>query len=163
MARLDADVADLRRRQAVLQDQLEAVGRLRVDQLPPDPVHAHLRHRAVPLDQEGGGRERLLRVWSAATTSLLLAALGLVLLWQGGPVLTPVIVIALVMLVVEAALRRRLLRLVLGFLGVAVAVVAVYAVVSIVLGNLRLGVGLSLLLASVYMAWQTLQEGLRQR
>jgi hypothetical protein len=74
-----------------------------------------------------------------------------------------VIVIAVVMLLVEAVLRRRLIRLILGVLAAALAVVAVYAVVVIALGNLRLGVGLLLLLASGYMAWQTLQEGLRQR
>jgi hypothetical protein len=160
---LDKEVAELRAQQASMQDQLETLGRVPVDQLPPDPVHGHLRHRAVPLDQAGGGRERLLRVWSAATASLLLGALGIVLLWQGGPVLVPVIAIAVVMLLVEAVLRRHLIRLILGVLAAAVAAVAVYAVVVIVLGNLRLGVGLLLLLASVYMAWQTLREGLRQR
>lgn len=119
-------------------------------------MHEHLRHRAVPLSQDAGGQGRLLRVWSAASASLLLAALGVVLIWRGEDVLQEVLVIAVVMLVVEATFRGRLLALAWS---VALDEFAGVAVMLVVVGNLQLGVGILLLLAALYMASQTLREG----
>lgn len=162
-AELAAAVEQLRDRQSRLRRQLEGIDRGMSRDLPVDPVHAHLQHRAQPLTSEDTARGRLLRFWSAASVSILLAALGVVLLVQGTAVLPYVLAIAAVMMVIEAILRGVLLKLVVGVVVLAFLVVGILAIAQIVVGNLRLGFGIALLLAACYMAVQTAREGLATR
>jgi hypothetical protein len=157
-------VEEIRRRQMVVRQQLEGVDLgLAPGPLPVEPVHAHLHHRATPLTQADNVRGRLLRVWSAASASILLAALGILLLVDTTGLLWPIIWIAVAMLVIEAILRRRLASLMLAFAIAAVIAIGLWAVWSLFTGNLRLGFGMALLLAALWMAVQTAREGIRSR
>lgn len=162
---LATHVAQLRTEQARLAAGAERVRDAAASALPQDGPHAHLRRRALPLEHQGatGFRNRLLRVWTAASASLLLATCG-VLLLIGYPSLAPALLtVVTVMLVVEAFLRGKLVQLVVNVALAAIVLVAAYAVVSIILGNIRQGLGLLLLFASAYLGWQTLREGSRTR
>lgn len=161
---LQAAVAQLRAEQATLRQQIEGVG-LGLDDrpLPVEPVHAHLRHRATPISQEDTVRGRLLRVWSAASASVMLAALGILLLAGHSGLLWPIVWIAVAMIAIEALLRRQFLALVTAAAALGLFVLLLYAVWLILTGNLRIGIGSLLILASFYMAVQTAREGIRTR
>ncbi len=163
-AELIAGVEALRAEQATLHQQYEGVS-LGLDErpLPEDPVHAHLRHRATPLRPEDTVRGRLLRVWSAASASIMLAALGVLLLVGHSGLIAPVLWIAVAMIVIEATLRRRLGRLLIGVAVLGLLVLAVWALWAIFTGNLRVGLGWVLILAALYMVGQTAAEGIRTR
>ncbi len=158
------EVEEIRRRQMVVRQQLEGVA-LGLDPrpLPVEPVHSHLRHRAEPMTQDDNVRGRLLRVWSAASASILLAALGILLLFDTTGLLWPIIWIAFAMLVIEAILRRRLASLMMALLIAGLIWLGLWAAWSLFTGNLRMGFGIALLLAAVWMAVQTAREGIRSR
>jgi hypothetical protein len=161
---LQTTVAQLRAEQATLSQQIEGVG-LGLDDrpLPVEPVHAHLRHRATPISQEDTVRGRLLRVWSAASASVMLAALGVLLLAGHSGLLWPIVWIAIAMIAIEALLRRQFLALLTALAMLGILVLLIYAVWLILTGNLRIGIGALLILASFYMAVQTAREGIRTR
>ncbi len=161
---LEHAVEQLRSEQAVIRQQIEGVA-LGLDDvpLPVEPVHAHLRHRATPITQEDTVRGRLLRVWSAASASIMLAALGILLLAGHSGLVAPVFWIAVAMIVIEAILRRRFLNLLIAVLLAGLIFVVGYSLWLIVTGNLRIGIGALLLVASLYMAVQTAREGIRTR
>ncbi|MCU0278033.1 MAG: hypothetical protein MUF33_03190 [Candidatus Nanopelagicales bacterium] len=158
------EVAELRAHRLAVSQQLEGAELgLQPGALPVEPVHAHLHHRSTPLAPEDTVRSRLLRVWSAASASILLAALGILLLVDTTGLLWPIVWIAIAMLVIEAILRRRLASLLMAAGIVALFFIAVWAVWSLFTGNLRIGFGILLLLAAIYMAVQTAKEGIRSR
>ena len=161
---LAEEVEAIRKRQMVVRQQLEGVELgLEAPALPVEPVHAHLRHRAEPMRQDDNIRGRLLRVWSAASASILLAALGTLLLFDTTGLLWPIVWIAFAMLVIEAILRRRLASLMMVVLIVGLIWLGLWAAWSLFTGNLRIGFGIVLLLAAVWMAVQTAREGIRSR
>ncbi|HEX5968158.1 MAG TPA: hypothetical protein VFY88_06775, partial [Intrasporangium sp.] len=65
------------------------------------------------------------------------------------------------MIVIESVLRRRFIQLVVGAAVLALAVVVVWAVASIVLGNLQQGFGVLLILGAIYLGVSTLREAAR--
>ena len=161
---LQVAVSDLRTEQATLRQQLEGIESGISDRpLPTEPVHAHLRHRATPITQADTVRGRLLRVWSAASASVMLAALGVLLLAGHSGLIAPVLWIAVAMIAIEAILRRRFLSLLTAALITGVFVLLLYALWLIVTGNLRVGIGALLIVAALYMAVQTAREGIRTR
>jgi ribosomal protein L29 len=160
---LQARVDVLREQQARLRAQQEGAAAALVAPLPDEDVHAHLRHRALPLTSENTPQGRLLRVWSAASTSVLLAAIGAFLLLGDGAILWPLVWIGVAMLLIEAVLRGRFAAVVVALGTFAVVVVIVWAAVELVLGNLRIGIGAILLLVALYMAGQTVREGIAIR
>lgn len=115
------------------------------------------------MTQDDNVRGRLLRVWSAASASILLAALGILLLFDTTGLLWPIIWIAFAMLVIEAILRRRLASLMMALLIAGLIWLGLWAAWSLFTGNLRMGFGIALLLAAVWMAVQTAREGIRSR
>ena len=146
--------------------ELEAVERGLTGDLPVDAVHSHLKHRAVPLSDTGatlGKRGRLLRLWSAASASVLLAAIGVILLLPNLPVLQPVLILIGAMLIIEATLRGRLLNLIGTVLVAIVVLIAVWAVVALFFGQFRVSMGILLAFAALYMLWQTIRESVRTR
>lgn len=162
-AALAETVDRLRDNQAELSAQVEASDSALSGSLPTEDVHAHLHRRALPVTRERRRAGRLMRVWAAGSASFLLLALGLILVNGRHGIRSPLICLIITMVVIEATLRRRLLALA-GFLAVVTVVVCVgWALVSALMGNFEQGVGVLLLLAGGYMAWQTLREGLRIR
>ncbi len=160
---LQAQVDVLRDRQARLRAQAEGATAALVEPLPDEEVHAHLRHRAVPLTTENTPQGRMVRVWSAASTSVLLAAIGVFLVLGDGAILWPLVWIGVAMLLIESVLRGRFASVVVALGTFAVVVVLVWAAVELIVGNLRLGVGAILLLVALYMAGQTVREGIAIR
>ena len=119
----------LRRRQAALRGDVEVAGRGLAGPIPRDDVHGHLRHRAIPNVDTSARHGRVRRLWTAASASILYAVLGLILLDTRSGVLEPILFAVGVMLVIEAALRRRLLALLATAAIIFVAVSLVWAVV----------------------------------
>lgn len=160
---LAREVEQLRGRDASLATDLEAVDRAIAAAPAADGVHAHLRHRALPIERTDrqGLRERLLRVWAAASASLLLAAAGVLLLTGYPDLVGAMLVLVAVSVTIEAVLRGRFAQLLVNVAVAAIVLVGIWAVVAIVLGNFRQGVGVLLLLAAAYMGWQTFREGSR--
>lgn len=157
-------VAALRKQQATLIDRLEAaeVG-LDAEHLPAEDVHAHLSHRAVPMTEANTVRGRLLRLWSAASASVMLAAVGVLLLAGHSGLLWPVLWIAFAMLVIESILRQRFLQMAAVAGIVAIVVILLLAVWEIFTGNMRIGFGVILIAISLYLALQTAREAIRTR
>ncbi|HYO86502.1 MAG TPA: hypothetical protein VES01_08635 [Dermatophilaceae bacterium] len=154
------EVATIRTDQAQLKGLLDGVELALRSPTTLDPV-GHLRRRAVPIDPSVASG-RLLRLWTAASTSILMAGLG-VLLLRGDAPLAAALWVAGAMLVVEAVLRRRLLSFLSSALLAVLAVVAVGAVVSVVVGNLRSGFAMLLLLGALYFGVATMREAIKTR
>ena len=164
VAELSSRVAELRAEQVQAINQLEGVQvALETGILPVEDVHAHLSHRATPMTSANTMRGRLLRVWSAASASVLLAAFGVLLLAGHSGLLWPVLWIAFAMLVIESILRQRFLQLVVVSLLVGVVVIALLAVWQIFTGNLRIGFGVLLIIVALYLVLQTAREAIRTR
>lgn len=164
VAELSGRVADLRAEQVQVINQLESVQvALETGSLPVEDVHAHLSHRATPMTSANTMRGRLLRVWSAASASVLLAAFGVLLLAGHSGLLWPVFGIAFAMLVIESILRQRFMQLLVVSLLVGVVVIALLAVWQIFTGNLRIGFGVLLIIVSLYLVLQTAREAIRTR
>jgi hypothetical protein len=162
-AALQNRVIGLRTRQAQLAAELDAHDGLR-DALPPVPhPHDHLRHRAVPLTRDTGARARAMLVWASASSTILFAALGLLLVLGEARLLVPAAAIVVAVLLIEAALRGHLVGLAVNLALAAVTVAAIWTVVVLLLGNLQLGAGVLLLLAAAYMARQTVVDALYHR
>jgi hypothetical protein len=159
---LQADVAELRARQGQLSSLVEDL-EVAVDSPPqPAPVHAHLSHRSLPIDSAARPYGRVLRVWTAASASLLLALLGVLLLFDA---ISTVRALALagVMVVIEAILRRRVGGIVAGVLIIGVALGAATHVVELIRDNLAEWLGVLLIIFAVYLATQTVREAIRTR
>ena len=72
--------------------------------------HDHLRHRRLPLPAERKGRRRVLAVWSAVSTSVVLAVLIAVVLdpsWNAGSLGIEAVI---VLFAIEAMARKQLVR-----------------------------------------------------
>lgn len=159
---LQAEVTRLRTRQRELGAFVEGVDAALVRPEVVDDVHAHLTHRAMPINEETIPRGRILRFWTAASTAILLGALGVLLLVEGISTVG-ILEIAGIMLIIEAILRRRLVALIAGLVVIAVALVGVWAVVLLLAGNLSDALGIALLFAAFYLALSTVREGIRTR
>lgn len=160
VAQLDREVEVLRREAVQVSELLAGTERALATPIPDDPPHAHLRHRAVPLAVTELGQGRLLRVWAAASASLVLLVLGILMLNDAATV-EALLLLAGGMIVIESVLRRRFIQLVAGAAVLALAVVVVWAVASIVLGNLQQGFGVLLILGAIYLGVSTLREAAR--
>lgn len=159
---LQGDVSRLRVRERELAALVEGVDTALSSPPRKDPVHAHLSHRALPIDEGAIPRGRILRFWTAASTTILLAALGILLIVDGtSPV--SILEIAGVMLVIEAILRRRLVALIAGLAVIGIALVGVWAVFSLLAGNLSDALGVALLFGALYLAITTVREGFSTR
>lgn len=152
-------VGALRVQQAELRGSLEALETALSVTPAPDPVHAHLSHRAMPLEQTKQGR--ILRLWTAASVTLMLAALGILLLVDGISHIGVFEVIG-AMVVIEAILRRRHFALIVGLLIFVVAAVGPQ-LIWLTASYAPDLVGVLLLAAAVYVGWSTIKEAVAHR
>jgi hypothetical protein len=97
---------------------------------PPAGPHDHLRHRELPIAGSSKVRRRVLAVWSALSTPLLLTAGAVLFLPFGVSVLAVVVVGAFVLAALEAVARRQLVPFVLTSIAVVAALVLLLAVVT---------------------------------
>ena len=144
-ARLAADESEvaairMRRREAVNErDQLRQVPAASVH---PEP-HAHLRHRAVPDTTTPAGL--VLRFWAGASLSILLILLGLSLLFEVGPLVWTTIAAVLIVMGIEAVLRRHVLSFLFGVVIVGGTAVLIWLLIT----HLRVALGVTALVAAV--------------
>ncbi len=163
LRRLRHEVASLDARISVLDADLAAIADSAGPvPTPPDPQE-HLSGRPVPLELDGEARSAALRVWSSASAAILFAALGLLMVFGSSSLLWPVLALVVAMLLVEAAVRRKLLAFITNLALAAVAVVLAWAVVRLLLDNVRAGVGVLLIAAAVYMAGQGATQAVVRR
>jgi hypothetical protein len=95
--------------------------------LPATGPHDHLRHRRMPIPDEECSRRRILSIWAALSTPLVLLWLILLVLPLGASIVGLSIAALLVILTVEAIARRQLVRFLIAVVVVGVLVVAVLA------------------------------------
>jgi len=94
--------------------------------------HDHLRHRRVPLPTETTGRRRVLAIWSAISTSVVMATLIFILVapeWNARGLAVEVVI---VLFALEALARKQLVRF------------AVLVVASLLVAALLLALGSAL-------------------
>ncbi len=121
--------------------------------------HAHLHRRAVPIRTASGKQPGLLlRIWTEASISVLLALLGVTLIFDRA---APALILAVILgvMAVEAALRRRLRYFLLGVGIVAGLIVALVLFVT----NWRFGLGAAALIASIALALANLRAMITRR
>jgi hypothetical protein len=93
--------------------------------------HAHLRHRRVPLPATIDGRRRVLQIFAAVSTPLVLVTIGLMFLPYGRSAVVIGVAGLVVISALEAIARGRLLAYV-STLAIAVVVAAV--ILAVVIG-----------------------------
>ncbi len=151
-----ADVLRSRRRAAVIErEHLER----NLREPPVTPPHAHLRHRTVPDVSPARPPGLLLRFWTEISLSVLLALLGLAVLFDYSSLWSATIFAILIVTTVEAALRRQLPVFVLGL-----AVIATIVALTVVLfTNLRVGIGILAVLAALVILVANIRANVGRR
>jgi hypothetical protein len=162
VARLDAEVATLRARQRELTGLLDGAELARLHATRADHPHAHLSHRAVPLGDEARSTGRLVRIWSAASATLLVAAIGVLMLGDGID-LDAGLRVAGIMIVVESLVRRRFGGMLMGVVLLIGGWGWARSAVTTATDNLSAWIGAGLLVLAAYLAVQTLSEAVRTR
>jgi hypothetical protein len=90
--------------------------------LPITEPHDHLHHRRMPMPDAERSRRRVLSVWAAISTPLVLLWLILLVLPLGASLVGLSVAALLVILTVEAIARRQLARFLVALVVVAVVV-----------------------------------------
>jgi hypothetical protein len=107
-----------------LRDEYITLQHLLGEPLPVTGPHDHLRHRRMPIPDEERSRRRVLSIWAAISTPLVLLWLILLLLPLGASLVGLSIAALLVILTVEAIARRQLVRFLIALVVVAIIVAA---------------------------------------
>ncbi len=123
------------------------------------PPHAHLRHRTVPDVSPIRPPGLLLRFWTEISLSVLLALLGLAVLFDYSSLWSATITAILIVTTVEAVLRRQLPVFILGLAVLTTIVV----LVVILFTNLRVGVGILAVLAAVVILVANVRANMGRR
>ena len=151
-----AEALRVRRRAAVIErEHLE-----RQAQNPPrTPPHAHLRHRTLPDVSPARPPGLLLRFWTEISLSVLLALLGLAVLFDYSSLWSATITAILIVTTVEAVLRRQLPVFILGL----AVITAIVVLIIILFTNLRVGVGILAVLAAVVILVANIRANVGRR
>ncbi|MFZ0090014.1 MAG: hypothetical protein WAL63_10930 [Solirubrobacteraceae bacterium] len=99
--------------------------------LAPEPPRAHIKKRHAPRSEEQERRTRILKLWAAISTPLLLALVPVILLARPLAWLATIVAAGLLFLGVEAFARRRFLSFVASALLLATTIVIVVAFVRL--------------------------------
>jgi hypothetical protein len=143
-----------RRRDAINErDQLRQVRTELLDR----PPHAHLRRRAVPDTTTSTGV--LLRFWSGASMSILLAIMGVALLAQLGSIFVVTAAAVVLVMGVEALLRR---KFGLFLLGLAITF-AIAGLIWLLFTHVRVALGILTLTAAIAIGVANLRALLSRR
>jgi hypothetical protein len=157
-AAAEAQLVALAAKQVAMRDERMLLAHRLDHPAPPAGPHDHLRHRREPIPPEERSRRRVLAVWAAVSTPLVLAWLILLVLPLGPSIFGLSIGALLVICTIEAIARGQLVR----FLGALVVVVAVVAVVLVGLWALfidwRISVSIALATAAVVLLVVNLAE-----
>jgi hypothetical protein len=138
----------------------QAVSNALVTPLPPEPAHAHLRHRALPDQDALRPAHWTLRLWAAISVSVMLLAVAWLIVYQTTfPLVTGLIVIVTAVAAIEATFRGRLLP----FLASLVLILLIWAGVYLAVTNLRLAIAVALIVAALALLLSNLTGYLRRR
>jgi hypothetical protein len=125
-----------------------------------EPPHAHLRRRIVPdVGERTVPPGLLLRIWTEASLSVLLALLGVALLLSLASAPLVGFAAIFVVMLIEALLRRRAM----AFLLAVGIIVALAGAIWLATTNWRIGLGVLALLASMSLAVANLRALLARR
>jgi hypothetical protein len=123
--------------------------------------HDHLRHRRMPLPAETKVRRRVLAIWSAVSTSVLLAVPMIVLLAPDWSVVGIAVEATLALFALEALARRQLLRFVLLVVTFVVSGALALALSGALLADWQLVVVILLGAAAAALLFVNVRELLR--
>jgi hypothetical protein len=145
---------------AGLMAEQQAVSNALIRPLPPEPVHAHLRHRALPDQDTQRPAHWTLRLWAAISVSVLLLAMAWLILYQTtSGLLVGLVVIIAAVAAIEAAFRGRLLP----FLASLVILLLILAGIYLAVTNLRLAIAVTLIFGALALVVSNLMGYLRRR
>lgn len=160
---LEASVEQARARHRTLAAEREALEHARIHGLPQADPHAHLRHRPLPNACSPRGRKRVLRAWSAVSTSFLLAGIAILVFGHDGALLPALGGLAVLMLCAEAFARGHLLQFLAGLLAAACVVALAWAVILATVSNWRWVVAGLLILIALVLLFANMRDFLRKR
>ena len=123
--------------------------------------HDHLRHRRVPLPAETKGRRRVLAIWSAVSTSVVLVLVMIILVAPGWNVNGLSIEAVIVLFALEALARKQLVRFALLVVVFMVVAALVLSLGSALLADWQLVLALLLGLAAAALLFLNVRELLR--
>ncbi len=157
----DAGLVALATERVALRDQQFLLG----DRLgrPPAVVgpHDHLRHRRIPLPTETTSRRRVLAIWSAVSTSVVLVVVMIIVLAPGWDVDGIAIETVIVLFALEALARKQLLRFALLVVAFMVVGALVLTLSGALLADWQLVVAVLLGLAAAALLFLNVRELLR--
>jgi hypothetical protein len=123
--------------------------------------HDHLRHRRVPLPTEATSRRRVLAIWSAVSTSVVLVLLMIILVAPGWNVNGIAIEAVIVLFALEALARKQLVRFALLVVVAMVVAALVLALGGALLADWQLVLALLVGLAAAALLFLNVRELIR--
>ncbi len=154
------EVVDATRNEiAGLVAEQQAVSKALVTPLPPEPVHAHLRHRALP-DQDADRPTRwTLRFWASISVSVLLLAVAALIMYGTALGISGLIGILVIIAGIEALIRGRILV----FLASLVIIIVIVTGIYLALTNIKVAIAGALVFAAVALLISNFSGFLRRR
>lgn len=154
------EVVDATRNEiAGLVAEQQAVSKALVTPLPPEPVHAHLRHRALP-DQDADRPTRwTLRFWASISVSVLLLAVAALIMYGTALGISGLIGILVIIAGIEALIRGRILL----FLASLVIIIVIVTGIYLALTNIKVAIAGALVFAAVALLISNFSGFLRRR
>ena len=137
----------------------QAVSQALATPLPPEPVHAHLRHRALPDEDVLRPTRWTLRFWASISVSVLLLAVAAVVMYGTALGVSGLIGILVVIAGIEALIRGRLLSFLIGVLIIILILTGVYLAVT----NIKVAIAGALVIAAFALLISNLSGYLRRR
>ena len=137
----------------------QAVSQALATPLPPEPVHAHLRHRALPDQDVLRPTRWTLRFWASISVSVLLLAVAAVVMYGTALGVSGLIGILVVIAGIEALIRGRLLSFLIGVLIIMLILTGVYLAVT----NIKVAIAGALVIAAFALLISNLSGYLRRR
>ena len=136
-----------------------AISQALVTPLPPDPVHAHLRHRALPDQDVLRPTRWTLRFWASISVSVLLLAIAALIMYGTSLGVSGLIGTLIVVAGIEALIRGRVLSFLIGLVIIIVILTGIYLAVT----NIRVAIAAALALAAFALLLSNLLGYLRRR
>src|SRR4249919_1173446 len=144
---------------AGLMAEQRAISQALVTPSPPDPVHAHLRHRALPDQDVLRPTRWTLRFWASISVSVLLLAVAALIMYGTSLGVSGLIGTLVVVAGIEASIRGRVLSFLIGLVIIILILIGIYLAVT----NIRVAIAGALVLAAFALLLSNLLGYLRRR
>jgi hypothetical protein len=157
----EAELVELATRRVALRDQQLLLGERQGRPPTAEGPHDHLRHRRVPLPTETKSRRRLLAIWSAVSTSVVLVVLMILLVAPDVNARGLGVEAVIVLFALEALARRQLVRFILLVIAFLLVAALVLALGSSLLADWQVVLALLLGIAACALLFLNVRELLR--